>query len=452
MKAEAGPILAAALTGILLGTVVWRIPEQHDSASAQFLASISSAGELRQELGRIQTRLQLLRHRNPGAAYAVRSDHAVDNVVVSDIDSMTNGRRKKPPPPPTADESQPHALPGIDTEATCKAANRRHPCKYHPEPVKHAVDAALQRAVGPNGTLLMVGDSTMRYQFGTFCNCLQVQMCSAVRVKGTVRRMQICGPTSAGGLATHPLGSTLAVYDEIAGGPHHVPWTHSANRANASLQRFGQAVPAGKRDGRIVVYLNFGALHTLWLKYPVPNKPAHPGWKLPGAGRGGGFDFIGFVQMRERLRREVADYRNAGAAAIVVMSPHTVCVKQMPHSLQVHMDEEAFPDNFNASLYECAQFLLDQPTFPELAQRPLPARVAYCAAAQMNKHGANTIRTVLREEIEAMKAEGAADIGFVDAFKITDDEGCEMTEDGRQYGFHIAPAAAPHSLRKIGRC
>ena len=91
--------------------------------------------------------------------------------------------------------------------------------------------------------------------------------------------------------------------------------------------------------------------------------------------------------MRERLRREVEDFRNAGAVAIVIMSPHTVCVKQMPYSLQVHMDEDRFPGNYNASLYECAQFVQDQPAFPELAQRPLPARVAYCAAAQMNQHG-----------------------------------------------------------------
>ena len=60
---------------------------------------------------------------------------------------------------------------------------------------------------------------------------------------------------------------------------------------------------------------------------------------------------------------------------------------------------------------------------------------------------ANTIRTALREEIEAMIAEGAADVAFVDAYKITDAEGCTMTEDGRQYGFHIDLLLLPRPFR-----
>ena len=235
MKAEAGPILAAALTGVLLGAVMWSIPGLRSSALAS---------ELQQELGRVQAQLRLLRQPNPGAAQAARADHSVGNGVLARVDSgMASGRRQNPPLKTEPDPSQSHALPGIETEATCKVPNRRHPCQHHPKPIKDAVEAALQRAAGPNGTLLMVGDSTMRYQFGTFCNCLQVEMCSAIRAKGTIRRVQLCGPTSVTstrGRATRPIGSTLAVYDEIAGGPYHVPWTHSANRANATLQRFHQ--------------------------------------------------------------------------------------------------------------------------------------------------------------------------------------------------------------------
>lgn len=306
--------------------------------------------------------------------------------------------------------------------------------------------ALLARLVGPKGILFFVGDSTLRYQFSTFCRCTSVTMCNTLLKDRTKPGAKVVGPRRLRSCGANDMSPTvtsepLVVFDEIAGGTAHYPWTDPANHAAGSLQRLEQLVNR-TAHGRLVVYANVGALHLLW------NKPV--GWP----------DIRGFFEVEKRIIQETADYRSGGAGATIFMLPHWVCVSKLPLALQRYInpnrtdnragDKKGGKAGKRGELLEtnmvddnddsCTRFLRSVQTNSKWSAAAAGStheeHLTFCRGAYLNAAGAANLRRRMLSAITGTReahSTNTAELGVVDGYTITKNAGCEGSPDGRHW-------------------
>lgn len=296
--------------------------------------------------------------------------------------------------------------------------------------------------VGPRGILFFVGDSTMRYQFFTLCKCISAVICASV-LDG--RRMRSCGANSMSKTASD---EPLIVFDEIAGGSSHLPWSDPTNRATASIARLSKLVDRDTHGG-LVVYANLGALHLLWNKLI--------GWP----------DFSGFLTVEQRVEQEASEYRAAGAKTTIFMLPHWICIPKLPLALQKYInpnrtDNRAgdrmggdagkkgavlatnmVDDNDNL----CVKFLESSmaATAINTSSRALPKaarkisttsraeRLSVCRGAYLNPVGAAGLAKRINTSVVAATNTNGQHLAIVDGYALTARAGCSSTPDGRHW-------------------
>lgn len=293
-----------------------------------------------------------------------------------------------------------------------------------------------EKVLGNFSTVLMVGDSTIRYQFGAFCNCVSGISCAMNGVRGTIKRLKLCGPRKSEDTrqTTSSAHNAMVVFDEIAGGPHHMPWGHRENRANATIARFQQAIDQSKRQ-RLVVYANFAALHLLF-------QPVIGGWDIVDIGggkrqRSRGADFNGLMHLTDRLSAEYQDYKRAGADLLIVMLPHWVCIQKLPGSIRKYVDASVDDNRTELGLDECVSFLKKRETmaeYPEFIRKSDSELRNFCVHSQLDEKGTRKIAKLLQFEVNRLKETQNASIALVDAYSMTKQAGCGDTSDGRHWG------------------
>lgn len=303
----------------------------------------------------------------------------------------------------------------------------------------------INELVGPFGTLLFIGDSTLRYQFMALCRSISTRLCTAKDTKpsGGMKNIRLCGGND---MTENSTTQALLAFDEIAGGSFHSPWTggHTGveHQPNGTMQRLTKILNRTKWGGNLLVYTNFGALHLL------ENRQIG-GWGYRGRHRQAP-DFVGFMEAPTMVSIAAHDFRAHGAKGLLVMTPHWICLRKVPKSIRKWLDPEREPVP-GETLALCAEFVKSQTVYPKWQTRSLEDRKTLCLDGQMTARGVATLTSVWTKGVEAETVAGHTDVATVDAYSLTKELGCNRTSDGRHYDFNSVQSELDMMLEGLAK-
>jgi len=319
--------------------------------------------------------------------------------------------------------------PTFKTDLICSNSGTKKFCKSENEKMSTYI-AELKKMLGPKGTLLMIGDSTLRYQVGFISKCFADETCVTPGIKGT-KKNRVCN-LDHGKIGDAP-DSPIIIFDEIAGGSFHAPWINGEMHIEKSFERLNSIVDL-KQRGKLFVYTNYAALHLFFID-------AVGGWSLRGNGGG---DFAGFMEAGQRFKTELAFTRKpeVSISGYLVMTPHWVCADKMPASMQAAVIPEMSDGVvYNAAIEKCVKFVGEQTRYQEWSSagtRSDADRLALCHRGQLSEEprvpgGSPYLRKVWSDAVKVEQNAGATDVGIVDTYLLTKAAGCSETPDGRHY-------------------
>lgn len=321
--------------------------------------------------------------------------------------------------------------PTFITDLECSNSGSKKYCNSERATMDRFVDS-LSKVLGPKGTLLMIGDSTLRYQVGFLCKCFAEEWCVTPGIKA-VKKNRICNLESRK-MVDSP-DSPIIIFDEIAGGSYHAPWTNRDMRIRATFKRLESIVDL-KQRGKLFVYTNFAALHLFYID-------GIGGWSVRGQNGG---DFAGFMEAGNRLADELAFTRERGGSGYLVMAPHWVCADKLPATMQAAVIPEMHSGyDYNKAMTKCVDFVKEQTLYTEWSgagAKNDADRLALCKQAQLSEEprvpgGSPYLRKLWSDAIQNEINAGASDVGFVDTYLHTQRAGCSDTPDGRHYPDHV---------------
>ena len=319
--------------------------------------------------------------------------------------------------------------PTFVSDLECTNSGSKKYCKTEKEKMASFIDA-LKKVLGPKGTLLMIGDSTLRYQMGFLCKCFADEWCTTPGIKA-VKKNRVC--SLGHGKMKDAADAPIIIFDEIAGGSYHAPWINAEMRIEKTFERLESIVDL-KQRGKLFVYTNFAALHLFYIE-------GIGGWSVRGNGGG---DFAGWMEAENnnRLKNELVYTRGAGVSGYLVMTPHWVCAEKLPATMQAAVIPEMHDGyDYNKAMHKCVKFVNEQlhsPDWSATGTKTDADRLALCQRAQLSEAprvpgGSPYLRRLWSDAIQSEINAGAKDVGIVDTYTVTKASGCDNTPDGRHY-------------------
>jgi len=291
-------------------------------------------------------------------------------------------------------------------------------------------------------SITFVGDSLIYYQWQYLCRLLAHDVSDPTQVEmgwfphpAVVKYSYKCFV---------PRFNLTLYLDEFSSHDMHgprrdSPYMHTANRAQATLQRL-RAIGNNRLD---VVYFDMGCAHLLHM-HPLRNWSAGPEdydasmWKA---------DYFGNRHYEDRLVEDINAYSAAGAWAVLPMMCHSICTKVFygPYAdwteRNVHLSKKMAFWPFQRPLGRCVQWVRSNDR--TVARKPTALLRELCLNTSLTEAGSSNLAERMRMQLGEVP--NFPNVISVDAHAMTRDR-CQDTLDGVHY-HPIIPKSLTHMLK-----